>query len=134
MAKGKKTGGRDFKPGESGNPKGAQAIPTDLKQARQLTRLELERVLNRYIHMTKAEIVKAAQNPDTPAIELMVASLISRATNEGDHKRISFLLDRLVGTVAQTVRVSGDDGGPIRVSVFSEDQLQGIAKAYLEEK
>lgn len=131
MAKGKKTGGRDFKKGVSGNPGGSPKIPDDLKEARKLSRIEMERVLNRYIHMTKSEIIRAAQDPLTPALELMIASLISKGTNEGDYRRISFLLDRLGFVVTQDVRVSGGEGGPIKL--FSEDQIKRMAKAVLDD-
>jgi len=131
MAKGKKTGGRNFKKGVSGNPGGATKIPEDLKEARKFTRIEMERVLNRYIHMTKSEIIRAAQDPMTPALELMIASLISKGTNEGDYRRISFLLDRLGFVVTQDVRVSGGEGGPIKL--FSEDQIKRMAKAVLDD-
>jgi hypothetical protein len=112
MAKGKKTGGRDFKPGVSGNPGGAIKLPEDIKQARKLTRVELERILNRFVYMTKQEIIDIARDPKTTGLELMIASLVSKATNEGDYKRISFILDRLGFIVAQKMEHSGDIGNP----------------------
>ena len=112
-----------FKPGQSGNPKGRAKIPPDILEARQMSRHELERILNRYIFMTKAEIIKAAQDPNTPALELMIASLISKGTNEGDYRRISFLLDRLGFVVTQKVEVMGEGGGPIAFSALSEAEL-----------
>lgn len=121
-----------FKPGQSGNPKGRAKTPPDILEARQMSRHELERILNRYIRMTKAEIIKAAQDPNTPALELMIASLISKGTNEGDYRRISFLLDRLGFVVTQKVEVGGPDGGAIKVQ-YTEEQKRKIAKAFLDE-
>lgn len=122
MAKGKKTGGRDFKPGESGNPHGAHPLPPELKSARQLTRIQLELLINRYVHMTKAEIIEASKAPNTTALELMIASLISRATNEGDYKRIAFLLDRLGFVVTQKFEHGGVDGKPISITLTTEEK------------
>ena len=122
-----------FKPGKSGNPSGRPAIPPDILKARSLSRFELERILNKYIHMTKSEVIKAAQDPSTTALELMIASLISKGTNEGDYKRISFLLDRLGFVVTQKIEHMGKDGGDITVA-FSTDQKRKAAKAYLEDE
>ena len=120
-----------FQPGQSGNPLGRAKTPPDILEARQMSRNDLERILNRYMRMTKAEIIKSAQDSNTPALELMIASLISKGTNEGDYKRISFLLDRLGFVVTQKVEVGGTDGAPIKVQ-FTDDQKKKIAKAYLD--
>ena len=122
-----------FKPGQSGNPKGRAKTPPDILHARQITRNELERVLNRYIYMTKSEIIRAAQDPETPALELMIASLISKGTNEGDYKRVSFLLDRLGFIVAQKIEHTGGDGGAIKIE-YTEAQKKKIAQAYLDDE
>lgn len=121
-----------FKPGQSANPGGRPKSPPDLLEARKLTRFELERILNKYVHMTKAEIVKAAQDPNTTALELMVSSLISKGVNFGDYKRISFLLDRLGFVVPKEVNISGADGGPIKTETVPSEQLKEEINKLLE--
>lgn len=111
MAKGKKTGGRNFKPGQSGNPKGPATIPADIKAARELSKIEFERIANKYLFMTKNEITAAAMNAETPALELLVGSIVHKAVVEGDERRLNFLLDRLIGKVAE--RIGGPDGKPL---------------------
>lgn len=106
--KGRKTGGRNFKPGQSGNPSGAVAVPEDIKEARKLTRFELERILNKYLYMNAIQIEASARNPETTGLELMMASLVSKATLEGDYKRMAFILDRLGFVVTQNVNVQGE--------------------------
>ena len=132
MAKGIKTGGRNFKPGVSGNPLGAVPVPAELKAARKLTRIELERILNQYLAMTRAEIMDAAKRQDTPVLELMIAQIIAKGVNDGDFKRISFILDRLGFVVTQKVEVAGSGGGPLSV-LYTEEQKRKIAKAFLDE-
>ena len=133
MAKGKKTGGRNFKKGTSGNLLGPPKIPEDLKAARSLTRVELERILNKYLHMTKDEIMDAVQDDGTTALELMVASLVKNSIVFGDYKRVSFLLDRLGFIVAQKIEHTGGDGGAIKIE-YTEAQKKKIAQAYLDDE
>ena len=95
MAKGKKTGGRDFPQGNSlgGRPR----IPDELKKSRKLNRLELETILNKYADMTGAQINEALEGAMVPAKELMVANLFSKAIREADPRRIELIWDRMVG-------------------------------------
>lgn len=119
MAKGKKTGGRNFKKGASGNPKGPAPLPEDIKETRKLTQIEFERIANKYLFARKDEIAKASVDPNTPVIELLIGSIIHKAVVEGDERRLDFLLARLVGKVVQPVAHSGPDGGPIPVESYS---------------
>ena len=97
MAKGVKTGGRDFEPGQSGNPAGRTPLPEDIKQGRKLNRIELERVLNELIYLTPKEIKARVSSPETPAIEVLAGMIIAKAIQSGDYLRFNFILDRLVG-------------------------------------
>ena len=106
MTKPRKPG--TFLPGKSGNPSGRPKLPEDINKARTLNRIEFERVLNRYLYMSKAEIMKAAQDPGTPALELMIASMISKGTNEGDHLRIEFLISRVIGKVPERIQIEDE--------------------------
>jgi hypothetical protein len=115
MAKGRKTGGRNWQKGETGNPKGAPKTPEDVKALRKLNGPEFDRVANKYLFLTKAEIVKIVNDPTTPSLELIVASVIHKAIIEGDAKRLEYLLMRVIGKVAQPIQHAGPDGGPIPV-------------------
>lgn len=72
-------------------------MPDDIKEARKLNRIELERVLNEYIYLNKSEIMARVKANDTPALEVMIGTIIAKAATSGDHTRLNFLLDRLVG-------------------------------------
>jgi hypothetical protein len=107
VAKGRKTGGRDFKKGQSGNPSGAAPVPEDIKEARKLTNFEFERLANKYLFGTAADIEKASKDPNTPLIELLVGSVIHKGVLEGDERRLDFLLNRLVGKVKDEIKHTG---------------------------
>ncbi len=106
MAKGKKTGGKDFTAGQAGGP-GRPILPIDIKQARELNKESLERLLNRYIYMTPGEIGASLSNANTPYIDRIVAQILMQAAEKGDHQRLDFILTRLVGKVKEQVEVTG---------------------------
>jgi len=97
-----------WKPGQSGNPKGRPPTPKDLKGAKELNKVELERILNKYIYMSRSEMNKAIKKKDTPAIELLVISLIQKGMQYGDPRRIEAILERLVGKVKKEVELQGN--------------------------
>jgi hypothetical protein len=85
--------------------KGRPPAPPELKQARTLTRLEAERLLNLYIHMTQEELAVAAKAKGTTQLELLIIAVLRKGINYGDQQRLAFLLDRLVGKVREPVEV-----------------------------
>ena len=94
-----------WKKGQSGNPGGKPKIPDDIKETRSLNQYELERIINRYLHMTKGELVAAIKNDATPMMEVTVASIVLKAASGGDHLRLDFILNRLIGKVKDKVQI-----------------------------
>jgi hypothetical protein len=109
--KGKKAPGRPFKKGQSGNPSGRPKLPQDLLEAKKLTQIEFERIVNKYLFEGKQKLAQAAADPGTTVLELLIGSIIHKAVIEGDEKRMEFLLNRIVGKV--TERIGGPNGEPI---------------------
>jgi hypothetical protein len=95
MAKGQKTGGKNFRPGVSGNPAGRPPLPADLKAARQMNRVALERLLNEILYLTKEELKERFKDPETPAVERMVIQLVRSACWGGNYLKIGFLIKQL---------------------------------------
>ena len=84
MAKGKKTGGRDWKPGESGNPNGR---PKNENSLSNLLRKELEET-----------------DPDTGlANKEVIAKALVRLARGDNLAAIEKIFDRLEGKPAQTI-------------------------------
>jgi hypothetical protein len=118
MAKGRKTGGRDFKKGQSGNPKGPTPVPQDIRAARKVTQIDFERIANQYLFAKKADLAKASTDPETPIIELMITSIIHKAVVEGDERRLEFLLMRLLGKVKDEVKHTGIPSAPATIVIL----------------
>ena len=91
-----------FQPGVSGNPSGRPKLPPDIAKARSLNQLELERIVNKFLWLDRASIKAIADDPATPAMELMVAAIIGKAVVLGDEKRVEFILTRLLGKPANS--------------------------------
>lgn len=106
MAKGKKTGGRDFTPGVVTNPHGRPPMPPELKAVRKLNRHEVEICLSKIIKMGDAEREFIILDPESSGMEKITARIVTEAIKCGDEKRLGFLFDRLVGKVQDKVEVT----------------------------
>lgn len=114
MAPGKKSGGKNFQPGQSGNPAGRPAtVSEELREAKKLLRDQFELTVIECAKLTFPELDKLIQDPTTPALKLMVASVMVKGVSLGDPGRMSFFLDRLVGPVPKAVELSGAQGQPL---------------------
>lgn len=105
----------------------------DIKKARSLTRAELERILNRYLYMTPAELLAAQQKPTTSVVQHMVISIVLAAVKEGDQKRLDFLLDRVIGRVP----IKTENDHSFNFATMSRAEVLALGKeavAYLEEE
>lgn len=97
----KKSGGRDWKPGQSGNPNGRPSLPDDVRSAISLNKVEFVRIADGLMSLTEEQLLAKIEDRKTSALELMVAKVITRAIWKGDHKRLDFLLTRTIGRVPQ---------------------------------
>lgn len=104
MAKGRKTGGRDFVPGDT--RAGRPPLPEDVKTSRKLTSGEFQRLLNKYLWLDEAAIDAATTDPACSMLEKMVASIIKKGIVLGDPMRMEILVTRLVGKVTDKVEVT----------------------------
>lgn len=117
MAKGKKTGGRDIKPGEVRNPHGRPKLPEHVKKAKRLNKGRFIEILNEHIMSTAPQLKSKIDDPSTPALELCVIKILFEAIKGGDHKRFEFILDRLIGKVP----ISVDDKSEIKIIIDADD-------------
>lgn len=90
-----------FKPGQSGNIKGRPIVPYEVKQARELTRYELELTFTKYMRMTAKELKEAHNNPLMPMLDLMVIKIMMMSVDQGDQWRLDFLLNRVIGKIPE---------------------------------
>lgn len=96
----KKTGGRDMPPGENFYK---TSMPEDLRQARKVNKAEIERILNQYLNAPFGDLMAQVKDPTKTTLEILVMSILIQAIKRGDHDRLNFVLDRLIGKVKNNV-------------------------------
>ena len=105
--KGKKTGGKDFKKGNPGRPKGIKTVSPEVKE---INRKEVEILITSYFKMSLVELGEIAKDKTTPSKDLMVIKIITEAIKSGDQSRFNFLLERTIGKVKDSLDISNPDG------------------------
>lgn len=108
MARGMKTGGRDFKPGHP-YAGGRPPLPPEVKEARKLTAAELIRELTRRLRNNKGELEALIDNPETPMLTVIVCRVIKQAGDNGNIPSIELVLNRILGKVPDKVEIDGND-------------------------
>lgn len=106
MALGRKTGGRDFKPGQSGNPKGRPKLAPEIKAIREADSEEIILLLHEFLSQPYQETLKDYQSRTGTTFEQMVSGLIVRCVDHGDSRALETILDRLVGPITKTFDVT----------------------------
>jgi hypothetical protein len=105
MAVGRKTGGKNFKPGQCGNPSGRPKVPEDVKAARELNKAGVQLAASKLANMTVTQLRAMIQDPNTPVLEMMFGSVILKCITTGDSGRLELILNRTAGKVVERVEV-----------------------------
>jgi hypothetical protein len=103
MAKGTKTGGRDFKKGNKMG--GRKPHPPEVRKAAKLTKEQFLANLGEFSNLTVSELKELVKNDDLPAMQAWVANVFLMGIIEADHVRLNFVADRLFGKVTDKVEV-----------------------------
>jgi hypothetical protein len=106
MAKGVKTGGKDFAEGNPGGP-GRPPISPEIKILRKLTVEKLEEIADLILAGDRPTLQLLANSHTEPAIRVAYARAALNAMQKGDLQTIEMILARLVGKVKEKVEHSG---------------------------
>ncbi len=109
MAKGKKTGGRNFEKGHSRN-KGIETLTSEDKAAREITRVVFRRIIEKYLDFNLSQLQDTLKDPKTTALDLIVVKIMAMSINSGDQHRMEFLLNHLLGKLPDKLDLSNPDG------------------------
>lgn len=109
----KKTIGRAFLPGQSGNPKGRPKLPRELREAMKMTKAQFTELLVKYLSFSLGELLLINKQENTAALDRIVISVITNAIKKGDQQRLDFLMNRIIGKVKDEIdHTSG--GSPVK--------------------
>lgn len=107
MAKGKKTGGRNFEKGKSGNPNGRPRLSPEAKAIKKLTSDEYITLVGQFLNTDKKKLEDYLKLQTTTVLEHMVGQIILNAIKTGGHVGLEALLQRVIGKVPDTVELTG---------------------------
>lgn len=93
-------------------------MPDDLKRVKMLHRTEFQKRISRILGMTKAQRTKFKNAPKTETIDLIIVSLVERATTAGCTTRLNFLIEQLLGKLPEKFEHSSPDGTMPQVQVY----------------
>lgn len=96
------TRGKPFKKGHPGGPGRPKKDP-ELAKAEKLTRTEAEQHLIRFMQMDIQELELVLKDKKRKVIEHIIGRIALMAIKQGDHTRLNFVLDRLIGKVKDKV-------------------------------
>lgn len=82
--------------GVSGNPNGRPSLPAALKAVRAFTADEIERIIAKYMRLSKGELQRLLkeESDSLPMFDAMICSILANAYKTGDFSKLNFLLDR----------------------------------------
>lgn len=123
MAKGRKTGGKNWPKGQSGNPKGRPKLPDEIKEARKLSVKKIIEMFSKYLLMTEAEFEKVDRTNLT-LLEVWFLKNIDTAMQKGNHAVFDKILDRIIGRSFMGVKIELPHEG----AITPEQRLSEILK------
>lgn len=105
MAKGRKTGGKDWEPGFSRNPAGRPPDPIHVRLVKKVSHSDFKYALQSILQARPEELGTFKGN----ILEMALASIMQQAIKYGDHNKLEFLINRLYGKVPDKVEVTEMD-------------------------
>lgn len=127
MAKGKKTGGRNFVKGQSGNPDGRMHLPPEIAAARRINTAQYVSIINDLSGMSVEELVVIAADEKENILRACVAAAMLYTRQNGDPARLDKLMDRAIGKVAERVAITDMRDAETTRNFIADPEAQRIA-------
>lgn len=110
MAKGKKTGGKNFEKGHAPylDSPGRPPVTPVIKQLKAFNQEALIKILTTLSTATVTELAAMSKDPTKTILEMTIISIWKKAYELGDQQRINFILDRLIGKTKEQIEHTGD--------------------------
>lgn len=98
-----------FKKGKSGNPEGARAHNPATRALSRLTIETYREVIELVLTGNLEALRKMVEHPNTPAIQVGVATAFMKAIKNGDYAVIERIAERIVGKIPDELKVSSNN-------------------------
>lgn len=103
--------GRPWKKGQSGNPKGREPIPEEIREARKITQAEFERICGKLFYSSVDKLKRTVNDDKTPVMEALVARILLKGIQESSRTELNYFIERFLGKVPEERNVRGELGG-----------------------
>ena len=103
MAKGKKTGGRNFKPGQVANPKGGGALSPETRAIRKITQEHIQDVADVILDGNIGKLGDLARDPESSVLKVWLAKAAAEGIKKGDIHPLEVILNRTMGKPKENV-------------------------------
>ena len=123
MANGKKTGGKNWVPGQSGNPNGRPKLPDEIKEARKISVEKIIEMFSKYLLMTEEDF-KKVDRTNLTMLEVWFLKNVDYAISKRDHHVFDKILDRVIGRSFLGIKLELPPEG----TVTPEQRLSEILK------
>jgi hypothetical protein len=122
MAKGKKTGGRDIKPGQVLNPIGGGAITPAVREIRKITMDHLQEVAEVILDANFDELAKIAESPTESTLKVWLARSAVSGIRAGNMANLDSILNRVLGKPKERFEHTGKDGE--RLNGMTDEEIE----------
>lgn len=130
MAKGFKSGGKDFEKGKSANPGGLPRVSPKIKELSAYARALLIQKYHEVHTLTEEELYARMKDPKVQGAEKAIVSIMIHAIKYGDQNRFGALVERVCGKVKEEVEHSiakptiiiRPNGDRVSMGVIEEDE------------
>lgn len=100
---------KPFQKGTSGNPEGARAHNPALKALKNLTLETYREVIQLVLEGNLKQLKAMIEDPETPAIQVGVATSFMKAIKNGDYNVIEQIASRIVGKIPDVVHINSNN-------------------------
>jgi hypothetical protein len=137
MARGKLEPGmkeRQFKKGQSGNPRGGQLHNPATKALAKMTVPKYREVIELVMSGKVKDLQAMIQNPNTDAIQVGIATSFLKAIKNGDYLVIERIAERIIGKIPEQLNVNSTANNfNANVNVALDQEILKKAMKELEE-
>lgn len=115
---------KKIKKGQVLNPGGRPKIPDDLKKIRKKYSKEvIQGMIAKCLDISVNKLEEILKNKDNKTVDHLIGRVVYMAVVKGDHTRLNFLLDRLIGKVTEKIEYEGKEEVIFRARIGENGSL-----------